>query len=245
MPITNIKSRWRQGFLEFTSTEGDDIEVVNAMAPVKYFLEFNGPAIDTTNDVNQTAIGAGAITTVDGLGTITTAAGDDDNVEIASDLVFKAGYGCVCEARIRNDDIAGQGYFFGFSDAITEGADSLPIDYSGGAGALVSDADDCAGFFMDPDKTDASIMCGSTIATTASTPIDTGTDAVNATWHTYRVELDTAGNAYYYFDGAYVGTDTLAITTTDPLCVYLGTINREGFANTLDVSYIRAWGGRQ
>jgi len=243
MPITKIGCRWRNGFQEFYSLDGSDVEVVDVMAPIKMFHDFNGPAVDNTNDFNVAAVNGGTATSVDGFMILLTGAADDDNVEVATDLVFQAQYGCVLEARLRSDDVLQQSYFVGFTDAITEGADLLPIDYSTG-GALLTTASDAAGFFQCSDN-GADIMCGSVIANTDSTPQDTGTDAVIAALHTYRVEIDTAGNAKYFFDGVYVGTDTLAVTTTDPLCAYVGNITRHGSANTVDVDYIRAWGGRQ
>lgn len=238
MAVIRIKSRWRNGMLEFYETSNN--EVVDVMAPVKVFDDFNGLAVDNTNDWNVTAVNSGTFTADGGWGTLTTGAADDDNVEVASELVFSgANYAC-CEAKLRTDDIAAAGFCFGFTDAINEGADDLPMFYEGGS--LTSEASDAAMFVQDSDLS-AALMCTSVAGDTDTTAVASGTTMVNGTAVRLRVQLEST-TAKFWVNGSHVATIASSVTAATALCVYLGFINREAAANTLDVDYIRAWGLR-
>ena len=242
MPVTNMKCRWRYGMQEFYDTTSGEVVGVNAQ--VVKFDDFNGPAVDNTNDWNVTAVNAGTVTSVDGFGILTSGGADDDNVELASDLIFNGTSGAVAECKLRNDDVLKQSFFFGFTDAITEGADSLPIDFSNG-GALQTDASNAAGFVLDTDKTanGDTLFCCSVMANTDTTPVTTGVVPVISTLYRLRVAI-SGTTAYFWVNDVFITSIASSITAATPVCVYLGTINREVAANTLDVDYIRAWGGR-
>jgi hypothetical protein len=66
----------------------------------------------------------------------------------------------------------------------------------------------------------------------------------STTFHTLRVELDTSGNATFYHDGVAVGRLAACVTTTAPLCAFLGVIARTTSARVLTVDYIKAWQDR-
>jgi hypothetical protein len=242
MAIANIKSRWRYGRLEFYDSVSG--EVVDILAQNRLMDDFNGPAIDNTNDWNVTAVNAGTATADGGFMILTTGIADDDNVEVASELVFSGTGHAIAECKLRNDDVLKQSFFFGFTDAITEGADLIPLDFSN-AGAYLSTASNAAGFVLDTDKTanGDTLFCCSVMANTDTTPVTTGYVPLISTLMRLRVEvIDTT--AYYWVNNVFITSIASSVTAATPLCVYLGTINREGAANTLDVDYIRAWCNR-
>ena len=243
MPVTRIKSRWVNGMQEFY--EESTGEIVDVNAPVKLFDDFSGLAVDTTNDWNVDAIGAGAATVVAGLGgrmRLTTAAADDDDLDVASLLVFEAAKCCACEARIAQGDVLKTAFNFGFADATGYAADTIACMWS--AGALTSTAPDCAVWLADSDSTTALYRCvavaNNVDGTVTAVPAATAVPVIG-TFHTYRVELNGAGDCSFYFDGKFIYKESAGITTTDDLCVYVALINREAFVNTLDVDYIKAW----
>jgi len=242
MPVTNIKSRWRHGRLEFYDNVSG--EVVDILSQVKVMDDFSGPAVDTVNDWNLTLVNFGTATAVDSFMTLTTGVADDDNMELASDLIFSGTNHAIAECKLRNDDADKQAFFFGFTDAITAGADLIPIDYSN-AGALVSTAANAAGFVSDSDQTTNAelLMCVGVQANTDVTPVTTGLTPTDGLLMRLRVEIiDTT--AYYWVNNVFITSITSAVTAATPLCVYIGSINREGAVNTLDVDYIRAWCNR-
>ena len=203
--MLSTRCKWLSGIQEFFwwSSTASEIETVQAHAPVFINFDFNGPAVDDTNDVNVTIVNFGAATADAGFAILTTGNADDDNVEVATEIVFAADQYAVCEARVRTDDAANQGFFFGFTDAITAGADLLPIDYSN-AGALVTTASDAVGFVQDPDNgvvDDISLMIAAVANDVDTTPIDTGTNMVNGVLHTLRLELLDTGVVKYWVDG--------------------------------------------
>ena len=247
MPVTNIGSRWNYGFLEFYDKTRN--HTVDVEAPTKLFFDFNGPAIDSTNDLNVTTVG-GTMTSVNGWMTMTTSAVDDDNNEVATELLFQAENICVMEARLRNNDATNSAVFVGFTSAITAGADSLPI--FGQGDALNTVAVDAAGFYHDADRTTAGNLWR---AATVDTNVDgvevDSTAPVNSQIENFRIALDENGYAYFWHSSGtneleYIGSDILVgVTPTVSLCAYVGNINRAaGNAETCDVDFIRVWGGK-
>jgi hypothetical protein len=135
--------------------------------------------------------------------------------------------------------VAHTAFNFGFSDAKGEAADLIAVTFA--AEALTTTASDFAGFFMDADATSNVVRAVTCKADTDGTVLATSVTPANAEYHTYRVELDADGNAEFWLDGAHVGRQATGITAATALCIYVGFINREASANTLDIDYIKAW----
>lgn len=84
-----------------------------------------------------------------------------------------------------------------------------------------------------------------TITTTAGGTVVIAHGLVpSTTFHTLRVELNALGDATFYHDGVAVGKLTTCVTTTAPLCAFLGVIARTTSARVLTVDYIKAWQDR-
>ena len=236
-----LRSKYEKGYLRFyESTTGETMDV---MAPAKIIDDFVGEAVDTTNDYVFAAVNSGAITTVaatNGLARITTGAADDDDADFASELVYLVSKGCTMEARIAQTDIDGTAINVGFSDATGEAADLIAVTFA--TATLTSTATDCAVFFQDPDATTNLIRAVAVATNVDGTVRSTGTTPVDTTYHTYKVVVNTDGSVEFWFDNAHVATEAAgAVAITATLCMYIAIINREGFANTLDIDYVRCW----
>lgn len=220
--------------------------------------EFQGKAIDNTNDWTVTDGSAGTdgtftITSPHCL-TITSGAADNDDEHFASELCYYGQYNPVLEVRARNDDVSGMAHFIGFSDAQSE---TNTIAFTLATATLTSTASDGAGFLLDVDATTKTIRAVSVKGDSDGTVIDSSHTEGDASWATYRVELRDNGttcDALFYLntDGKsinpwtdIVGVELDAVTRTTALCIYIGVMNREAAANTLDVDYIKVWSDRR
>jgi hypothetical protein len=143
------------------------------------------------------------------------------------------------EARLTANDVLATAFNVGFSDATGEAADTIAFTYD--TVTLTTVATDAALFFYDIDGTTDLIRACTVKAGVDGTVIAHTAAPVAGTYNTYRVEIDSLGNVEFWLDGVLLGTQALGITTTAPLCPYIGYINREGFANTMDIDYIRVW----
>ncbi len=218
---------------------------------VLYVDHFHWVAIDTTNVWNSNGQASGAVSVLQPhMARITTEANNDDEWAIASPLNWRGQYNAVLEVRARNNDVSGLAHNIGFSDAISESG-LIAMTFSGTT--LTSTADDFAGFLLDPDATTDNIYGVSVNNTSDGAVINSTHTEADASWATYRVELRDNGtrtDALFYLNTAgeeidpavdLIGIEIDAITRTDPLCIYIATMNREGFANTFDIDYVKAW----
>lgn len=220
-------------------------------AKLVFVDHFTGIAVDTTNEWNSAgqASGAASITAPHHL-TITTEANDDDEWAVATGLHYYGQYNAIFEAKLRNDDVSGLQFNIGFSDATSE-TGKLAMAYA--TTTLDSQASDYAGFVFDPTATTKDVYAVSVKSNADGTVIDTGHAEGDASWATYRVELrdnGTTTDAIFYFNSTgkpidptedLVGIEADAVLRTTALCVYIGAMNAEAAANTLDVDYVKIW----
>lgn len=240
----STKAKYKSGFLRYydNASLGEGGEVLQVFAPVMLYDDFLGKEIDGTNDWVESAVNSSSTATVsgeaNGIARITTGAADDDDHELSTPLCFKASKGIGMEARIALGDVAATAFNVGFSDAVTEAADLLAFTYA--TTTLTTTATDAALFFMDADAT-SNVLRAAAVKNNTDSTITAGSALVNDAFHVYRIEIDSSGNISWYLDGALFKSATSAITTTVALCAYVGLINRETAANTLDIDYIRVW----
>ena len=216
-------------------------ETVDVLAPVFVYHEFDGKALDSTVDWNLSGVNSGTAAIQAGAGglvRLTTGAADDDDVELATPLMWVAERGCSAEVRFATNDQAGAAWAFGFADAVAYAADEVAeMSTTAPLGATT----DWAGFVWDPDDDPDVVRAWGRKGGTASDVIETGVSCANGVFHVYRVSCSTAGDLEFWIDGVSVGGVSAGVTADTPLCVYIGFINREGSANTLDVDYVRGW----
>lgn len=237
--MADTQAKWADGFQFFF--DGVSKDTIQPMCPVVEYWEFMGA--DDLTDLTQAGVNSGALTAQAGLGgwgRITTGGADDDDVDVATALNFKASEGCGIEVRLANNDIDKVAFNIGFSDATGEAADLIAVMYA--TATYTTTATDAAVFVWDPDATTDYLHAICVKANTDQTAIDTTTAIVDAAFHTYRLEINPDGDCSFFYDGAHIGTTATGITTTTALCAYIGVINHgEAAANTVDIDYIRVW----
>jgi len=225
-------------------------ETIMPMFPVYFYDDFIHPAVDATNDWTEATEGtsnAQDITAaVNGYYRINTGTAADKRTEISTALTWEAAKGCGCEVSLKTTTSdAGLFMDFGFTDVATEGTGAISwVDDSLAAGTVDSVADDAVMFGVRAETTD-DIYALSVLANATPQSTDTGTNLVLATSHIYRIQLDSAGNARYFIDGAFVAEHLLAVTTTDDLCFTIaGLITTGSTAALIDIDYVKIWQNR-
>lgn len=216
--------------------------------PVVLFEDFLHPATDATNDWSEVddsgTSAAGDISVgVNGLYQMDTGTDADKFRVIASELNWEAAKACGCEVRLATTTSdAGIHLNFGFSDAKNEGTGTIAfVDGSLASGVVDSVAEDAVMFGVRAETSD-NIYALSVKNNGTPQSTDSGIDLVLNTYHVYRIQLDTLGNARFYIDGAFVAEHLLAVTTTDDLCFAVQALITAGStANFLNIDYIKIW----
>ena len=145
--------------------------------------------------------------------------------------------GTVFEARIGGLSAAtAQSICFGLVDVVTL---SAPFTNTTGT-TFVKTATNGACFLQDSRGTNKALTA---ISTNAAAAVQTTTlaNAVNitaATFNTYRIEIDAAGNAVFFIDGVQVASQLLAVATTAVLAPSIGMFASSGTAETMLVDYV-------
>lgn len=255
----STKSRWQDRRLVYFDS-AQPAELVASAAPVYVYDDFTGPVtIDATDAAvvnsavpwNLSIVNGGTLTDAAdadavGVGKLLTGNADDDDMDLATGLVFYATMQPSIEVRLANEDVDKLCHFIGFSDAITEAADLIAF----GSGAVLADnvvstATNGAGWLWDPDLTTDYLCCVSVNGDADGTNYTTTTALTDGLWAIYRVDIDAAGNAYFYLNGDLIYTEPLAVATNAALCGIVSIINHPGAEDFVNIDYIRIWGNRQ
>ena len=260
-----IHSEWLNGMLRYYDSY--TAETIDVVVPSKLFEEFqlaaaayNIPSLTLGVTSASDTIGIGmvipppwlftgvnsasmaVVNTANGVLTLGVGAADLDDVEFASSLIFAASRNCSAEARIAFSTTL-VAMAFGFSDATSENADTLAMTFD--TVTLTTTASNAALIFFDSAAT-SDVVRACSVKADADGTTKTTTTAMDTNYHIYRVDVDSTGGITYWMDGVSLGTQTAGITTSTPLCVYLG-VARRGAGTTgvlARVDYIRAWQGR-
>lgn len=244
----DIQSEWLNGNLRFyDATTSETVDVVAPVKLVEDFLWAAGTYITapTPSFVTFAAVNSGSLViaaATDGVATLTTGVADDDDLDLASELTFVAARNCSAEARIRLATTV-CGFNFGFSDATGEAADLIAMTFA--TGTLTTTASDAALIYADSDAT-TDVFRAAAVAADVDGASITSTVTQDTNYHIYRVDINEDGDCSFWIDGKLIGTQAAGITTTDPLCVYIGLIKRDGAAGAAIayVDYIKAWQSR-
>lgn len=184
---------------------------------------------------------------------LTLTCGTTTNIlTVALDLSFYGTYGCGIEVRMRNDDVDELAHFIGFSDTA---AKEMPMSYSGTT--LTSNATDAAGFILDVDATTDDHYAVSVNDGGDGTVFDSGMAGSDGEWTTYRVEIvpdGTEAHAYFYMNTSgkeinpvadLIAVEASAVKSSIVLCPNFTVVNRgTETGDTLDIDYVKVWGGR-
>lgn len=141
------------------------------------------------------------------------------------------------EARLGNiSALTSQSICFGLVDVSTI---SAPFTISGTT--ITANGTNGAAFVEDSAATGAAAKLNAVAVNAGGTPqsVNLGVDVDTAAFHKYRIEIDAAGNATYFIDGALVATIALAVATTAKLTPSVGMFsNATSASQTLDIDYI-------
>lgn len=228
--------------------DGSSHETLLTTHPVVKFDDFIGIAQDATNDWAEsnesgTSQAQDIVAGVGGIYQIDSGTTVDKFATLASELNWEAAKACGCEVRLATTTSdAGLMLVFGFSDAKAEGAGTIAFTDLALAAATVDSVAEDAVMFGVRAETNDNIYALSVNNNAAPQSIDTGVDLVLDTYHIYRIQLDTLGNARFYINGELVAEHLLAVTTTDDLCFTIQDVITTGStAAFVNIDYIKIW----
>jgi len=203
---------------------------------VIYFDDFLGDVLrdewtPSGNNGGTEAITAGTGGTV----TLTTTSTSEDRSILAGGLNWYPAQNPAFFARVQVDNIATVGINIGLTDAVTEANDHLAFEIS--TATIVDTCTDGVSWVFDTDATAKYWhYCNTKDSTQGGTSY--GVAPVNATYAVLGVSIDSDGNATFWYNGQQVGYKASAVTSTTPLCPFMGVIARTSAARILTVDYV-------
>ena len=152
-------------------------------------------------------------------------------------LNWKAASGnLVFEARVKPvSSVADVAYFIGFHDSLATTALEEPVTLS--TTTFTATADDAIGFVYDTAAT-TDVFYAIGVKATTKTAATALAAPVADTVVTLRIEVDTAGTAKFYVNGALGATIANAVTTTVALTPIVSAMARTTTSKSIDVDYI-------
>lgn len=164
-----------------------------------------------------------------------------DHVQVTQALQWQASNGkLVFQARLKLSAITNVWAYVGFTDL----ASSLEAPVTLNATTFTTNASDAVGFMFDTTATvDTWRMVGvkgdTDAMTDATSKFATDTAPVADTFATFRIEVDSSGNATFFYNGAQVGYLANAVTAGADLTPTLNYANLSGTTpRTMDVDYV-------
>ena len=231
MPRENI-SRMTSivGVNKFIDSTGSHLDIGNLgriepQGSVALMDDFLG---DQIQDEWQQSSDGGAtfviVAAADGVVVGTTAAGNDNRLDLAHNLNWQPQLATIFEARLYINNAATVCVMAGLTDAVSEGALALP--YANAAGRNLV-ANDCALIGYDTDDAVNTNWTGLSANGGVAGTVRDLTDAPTAnTYDVLRIELDVAGNAAFFVNGVPRSYEALAVATTANLTPFIGIMNR-------------------
>jgi hypothetical protein len=242
-----VTSTWYNGLGTWGHYEQTTGETILMGTPVWDVDDFLGKALNATDTWNFVGDNSGAAAVTSGVGGIlrlTTGASDNNADQLAGRLVYAANKCAGIEVRAAMNDVSHTAMAIGYTDATSESAGNLPVLIDNTQ--VIPAADDFALFVWDAEESTATdLHAVSGKAGVIVNALDLGITLTNTSYHIFTLLFsDTTGQADFYVDGVYEGGIASSITVTDPLCPYVGLINREGAVNTADIDYVKTWQAR-
>ena len=183
--------------------------------------DFLGAAIDPAFAGTTENSGTAALLVAKGNGVVTLVTGttSGNRSALTTGLNQKAEDGTMVFSAIvmHLTAITTRAVFIGLTDTVSL---EMPIEVSGTT--ITSSATDAVGFMYDTDATtDVVYLAG--VAADVDCPLLAAAQSnkggatfvpTAGTYNEYRIEINTDGDAYFYIDGVYVGTQPNAVTPT-------------------------------
>lgn len=196
--------------------------------PVNGWLSRKG----TTNAVDWTTTEAVNGTVVGKVGD-TTASMAVSGVQLSRGLNWKASMGdLIFEARVKTGIITNIAIYIGFTDQVS--ALEMPINSAGGAHTITTNCTDGCGFLFDTADSSTAQWLLTGVANDVDATVQSGLGAAGAalapvadTYATFRIGIDTSGNARFFYNGNQVGSlMSGAVTPTIALTPVIAAFNR-------------------
>lgn len=237
------KSRFEDGVKITRDNLG---RIIRIDAPVVWGSDFYGAGsigypflVSAVN--GGTFAGYSAAAANGGWALVTTGAADDDDIDIASPLIFNAAKGMRLEARVAMRDIDKVVFNLGFTDTpLGEAADNLPVMHSGST--LTTNLTDGVILFSSSDTTINSIRAVSVANDVDSSLLGSGgVLPVDDEFVTVRMVINPKTyKARVYLNNVLMG-ETDALQATVNLAAYFGLQTLNGAAEQAFIDYIWAW----
>lgn len=230
--------------------------ILPAVVPLTSQVGFVDDFLGDTLNTDQSAIAKGsdgacvdfAIAAAVG-GTIagTTGAGAGatmavNGIQVVQALNWQAGQGGLfMEARVKMDAITTVALFVGFGDQVA--ALEMPFTYSGTT--LTSNVTDGCGFLFDTAADTDNWKLVGVKQDVDATVQDIGIAPVAGAFETFRVAVDTTGQATFYRNGTLVGSAMANATRTAiSLVPYIGGFSRAAASRVFTADYWAAYQNR-
>jgi hypothetical protein len=183
-----------------------------------------------------------------GILAVTTDIADNDNWAGFAGTFKPADGGCYMEARFKVAVITTSSVFCGFSETLDATTPVMPLEFAI-ATMTYNGTGNIAGLLQDKDATTedwrAGFGNGGAVVAGADANGTRAYEAIVADrWQVVRVEIGADGDAYCYLNGRLIKKVADAVTPADVLYATLMVENRSGAANTIEVDYFHADGGR-
>ncbi len=230
-----------------TGLVGSDYKIGAPFLHNDVFDDFLGAAVSTVNWNVRTGSDGSCAAAIhaanNGTARLTTGAGSTHTMAVNGAQLVGAltnlisDGGTRMEARLGTiSALTSQSACFGLVDS---SALSAPFTIAGTT--ITAAGSNAACFVEDSAATGAAAKLNAVAVNAGGTPqsVNLGIDIDTAAFHVYRVEIDAAGNANYFVDGALVATIALAVATTAVLAPSVGMFsNATSASQTLDIDYI-------
>lgn len=160
-----------------------------------------------------------------------------DLAEVVQALQWQASNGGLSiQVRAKLSAIMTAYAFIGFTDlAATLEA---PVISAGAANTLTTNATDAVGFMFDTNMSTDNWWAVGVAADVDATAINVGHAPVADTYAVFRIDVDAAGKATFYYNGAQVGTMAGALTAATDLTPVLAVGSFAAATRLLDVDYL-------
>lgn len=234
--LIDQKIEFRKKALHWTNIKG-------ALRPDRIFTEYNFTelALDNTNRYTPYIDTTSAVALASGGITLTTAATDTKTcTQTQGGIWLYPSRNPIVEMKFRIDVITNVAIYAGFNDAVSEASGLLPFGLV--TATLTDTATDAAGFLFDTRQTLSYFNVVQTNnGTDTFTQLASTYVPVAATDITIGVEIDTSGNAHYFWNGEEVSYIASAVRTTIPLIPFFGIKNNTAAAHVATLRYVRIW----
>ena len=229
---------------EFFEVTGTGLTFKGDNNPHRIFREWNFKelALDETNQYTKYVDGTSAVALADGGITLTTAATNAKTCSYAfGGIHVRTAKNPAVEFKFQIDDIANVAINAVLNDEVDENSGLLPFTISGTT--ITDNATDGAGLVFDTEQTtDRYYIVNTNNGTQAGTLLSAlRAPFAAATDIRVRVKVDSSGNAWYYFNGIFVGYKASALRTTIAYVPYFGIRNNNASAHVATLRYVRLW----